>query len=156
MFDAMPLKPRIRLRANAASGDEDPKDDRLGTFNALFPKGKYFGELTPIGPRNILNLHPSVDVDLGRGITVELVAVAYWRFSRGDGIYDVPGQLIREVGQGASRHIGHQVELSANWQVSTTLFLSASASLFQAGGFLRETGPARSIRMIGTEAMFRF
>tara|TARA_R110000787_G_scaffold269147_3_gene375869 strand:- start:19285 stop:20511 length:1227 start_codon:yes stop_codon:yes gene_type:complete len=155
-FDQSPLKPRIRLRANAASGDADPKDDRLGTFNALFPKGKYFGELTPIGPRNILNLHPSVDVDLGRGITIELAAVAYWRFSRGDGVYDVPGQLVRGPGDSASRHIGNQVELLANWQVSTTISLSASASLFQAGDFLRETGPARPIRMIGTEAMFRF
>lgn len=155
-FAETPLKPRLRLRANAASGDDGPKDGRLGTFNALFPKGKYFGELTPVGPRNILNLHPSIDVDLGRGLTVEMAAIAYWRFSRGDGIYDVPGQLIRAAGQGASRHIGNQVELSANWQASTILSVSASASLFRAGDFLRQTGPARSIRMVGTEIMFRF
>ena len=155
-FADTPLKPRLRLRANAASGDDDPKDDRLGTFNALFPKGKYFGELTPIGPRNILNLHPSIDVDLGRGLTVEMAAIAYWRFSRGDGVYDVPGQLIRAAEQGASRHIGNQVELSANWQASTTLSVSASASLFRAGDFLRQTGPARPIRMVGTEILFRF
>jgi hypothetical protein len=85
-----------------------------------------------------------------------MTAIAYWRFSRGDGIYDVPGQLIRAAGQGASRYIGNQVELSANWQASTILSVSASASLFRAGDFLRQTGPARPIRMVGTEIMFRF
>nr|WP_246152507.1 alginate export family protein [Sphingomonas montanisoli] len=38
-FDALPLKPHVRLRANVASGDKNPADNRLGSFNALFPKG---------------------------------------------------------------------------------------------------------------------
>ncbi|ONF97297.1 alginate export family protein [Sphingomonas jeddahensis] len=155
-FPQVSLAPRIRLRANIASGDRDARDDRLGTFNALFPKGKYFGELSPIGPRNIMNLHPSVDMDLGRGLTAELAAVAYWRASRGDGVYDVPGQLIRAAGNSDARHIGNQVELLVGWQASTVLSFSLSASLFTAGDFLRNTGPARPIRMVGAEAMFRF
>lgn len=155
-FPQTPLAPRVRLRANVASGDRDPNDGRLGTFNALFPKGKYFGELSPIGPRNIINLHPSVDVDLGRGITTELAGVAYWRASRGDGVYDVPGQLIRAPGDSNARHIGNQVELLVGWRASTILSFSFSASLFTAGDFMRDTGPAQPIRMIGAEAMFRF
>ena len=69
-FTDIPLKPRVRLRANIASGDRDPADGRIQTFNALFPKGKYFGELSPIGPRTIVNVHPSVDFELGKGVTV--------------------------------------------------------------------------------------
>ncbi len=155
-FPQTPLAPRVRLRANIASGDRDAADGRLGTFNALFPKGKYFGELSPIGPRNIMNLHPSIDVDLGHGVTAELAGVAYWRASRGDGVYDVPGQLIRAPGDSDARHIGNQVELLVGWQASTILSFSLSASLFTAGDFLRDTGRAEPIRMIGAEAMFRF
>lgn len=155
-FPEAPLAPRLRLRANVASGDRDPGDGTLGTFNALFPKGKYFGELSPIGPRNIINLQPAIDVDLGRGVTAELAAGAYWRASRGDGVYDVPGQLVRAAGGSDARHIGNQVEVLIGWQASTILSLSASASLFTPGEFLRETGPARPIRMLGAEAMFRF
>ncbi|SFR96664.1 alginate export family protein [Sphingomonas jatrophae] len=151
-----PLAPRFRLRANMASGDRDRNDDRLGTFNALFPKGKYFGELSPIGPRNIVNLHPSVDVDLGRGFTAELAGIAYWRASRRDGLYDVPGQLIRAPGDSNARHIGNQIELLVGWQANTILSFSLSASLFTAGQFLRETGPARPIHMVGAETMLRF
>ncbi|PXA97665.1 hypothetical protein DMC47_12450 [Nostoc sp. 3335mG] len=148
--------PRLRLRANIASGDHDPADHVLGTFNAMFPKGKYFGELSPIGPRNIVNLHPSLDFDLGGGVTAEIVGIAYWLASRGDGIYDVPGQLIRSAGTSRARHIGNQLEASVSWQATTTLSFSASASLFSAGRFLRETGPANPIHMIAGEAMLRF
>lgn len=155
-FAQASFKPRLRLRANIASGDRDPNDGKLGTFNALFPKGKYFGELSPIGPRNIMNLHPSVDFDLGAGLTVELVAAAFWRANRGDGIYDVPGQLIRPAGDGTARHIGDQIEISAGWQASKTLSFAVSLSAFRPGAFIRDTGSARTIRMVGAEAMLKF
>ncbi len=154
-FPQAMFKARFRLRANIASGDRDPSDGRLGTFNALFPKGKYFGELSPIGPRNIMNLHPGVDFDLGKGLTVELVAARFWRESRGDGIYDIPGGLIRAAGGSDARHIGDQVEISAGWQASALLSFSASLSAFRPGAFIRDTGPARTIHMVGAEAMLK-
>ncbi|MBB5986698.1 alginate export family protein [Sphingobium lignivorans] len=150
------MHPRLRLRANIASGDRDPADGRLGTFNAMFPKGKYFGELSPIGPRNIMNIHPSIDADLGSNVTVEVSAIAYWRFSRADGVYDVPGQLVRPSGAASARHIGNQAEISLGWQATPILGFAASASIFQPGNFIRQTGSAQTIQMIGLEAMLRF
>ncbi|MDO9367772.1 MAG: alginate export family protein [Sphingopyxis sp.] len=155
-FPQSALKPRLRLRANIASGDANSADGTLGTFNALFPKGKYFGELSPIGPRNIVNIHPSIDFDLGSGVTVELVAAAFWRHRSGDGIYDISGQLIRPAGASGARHIGDQIEISTGWQATPTLSFSGSLSAFRAGKFIRETGPARTIRMAGAEAMVKF
>ena len=122
----------------------------------MFPKGKYFGELSPIGPRNIMNIHPNIDADLGPNVSVELSAIAYWRFSRADGVYDVPGQMIRAAGTASARHIGNQAKLALGWQATPALGLSASISIFQAGNFIRQTGGARTIRMLGTEAMLRY
>lgn len=155
-FPHMRFQPRLRLRANIASGDRDPADGTLGTFNALFPKGRYFGELTPIGPRNIINLHPSIDVNLAHNVSLELSGAAFWRETTGDGIYDVPGQLIRPAGASKARHIGNQVELVASWQVNPLLSCSASLSLFGPGDFLRESGSARTIGMAGFETAFKF
>lgn len=155
-FPGLPLKPRLRLRANVASGDRRPGDGRLETFNAMFPKGKYFGELSPIGPRNLVNVHPGIDIELRRGLTVELTGAVFWRQSTGDGVYDVPGQLVRGAGASLARHVGEQAELSAVWQVTPVLSFSGSLSVFHPGAFLRETGLAKPIHMAGAEAMLKF
>jgi hypothetical protein len=152
---ALRFQPRLRLRANIASGDGHAADNRLGTFNALFPKGKYFGELSPIGPQNIMNVHPSVDLDLGHGVTAEVSGLAYWRESRQDGLYNVPGQLIRAPGAAAARFIGSQIEAVVGWQPSPILSFGLSLSAFRPGAFIRQTGPARTIHMVGWEAMVK-
>jgi len=38
-FRYLPLRPRIGLKADIASGDSDPNDRDLQTFNAMFSKG---------------------------------------------------------------------------------------------------------------------
>jgi hypothetical protein len=155
-FPDAPLKPDVTVRFNIVSGDTDPTDGKLGTFNALFPKGKYFGELSPVGPYNIVSLNPSVALDLGRNVTLGLSAMAYWRYARADGIYDVPGGLIRGPGGSRARFIGKEAEATLDWQATPELELSASLSAFAPGAFIRETGPAETIGMFGLEANFRF
>ncbi|WP_232492677.1 alginate export family protein [Novosphingobium kaempferiae] len=155
-FPDLPLSPDVTLRANMVSGDRDPGDGRLGTFNALFPKGKYFGELSPVGPYNIMNLHPTVGLQLAPTVSASVAAAAYWRQSRRDGIYDIPGNLIRAPGDSRARFIGKEVEATVAWQATAELELSASISAFAPGAFIRATGAARTIHMLGLESNFRF
>lgn len=155
-FSNTPFAPDLLVRVNYASGDRDSGDRRLGTFNALFPKGKYFGELSPVGPYNLINVNPQVSTSLGGGISASLAGMAYWRASRGDGVYDIPGNLIRAPGATAARFVGKEAEAMLSWQVSPELELSASLSAFAPGGFIRATGAARTIRMLGLESNFRF
>lgn len=155
-FPDVPLAPDATVRFNIVSGDKNPADEKLGTFNALFPKGKYFGELSPVGPYNIVSLNPGVALDLGRNVTLGVAAMAYWRYSRADGVYDVPGNVIRAPGVSRARFIGKAAEVTLDWQVTPELELSTSLSAFEAGRFLRETGPAETIGMFGLEANFRF
>ncbi len=154
-FPAAPLKPRITMRFNIISGDRHAGDSTLGTFNALFPKGKYFGELSPIGPYNIINLHPGVSLALRDDLSLGVAGMAYWRYSKGDGIYDIPGTVIRGPGEATARFIGKEVEAALSWQATPELELSTSLSAFGAGAFLRQTGPAKTITMIGLEANYR-
>ncbi|MDE1172884.1 MAG: alginate export family protein [Parvibaculaceae bacterium] len=155
-FPDAPLFPDATLRFNIVSGDTNAHDDRLGTFNALFPKGKYFGELSPVGPYNIISLNPHVALDLGNDFTAGIGGMLYWRYARADGIYDVPGNLVRSPGNASSRFIGKEIELTLDWQATPELDLSTSVSAFAPGGFIRETGTARTIGMLGLEANFRF
>jgi hypothetical protein len=155
-LSGVPLTPDFTLRFNVISGDKRAGDHRLGTFNALFPRGKYFGELSPVGPTNIVNLNPSMSFTLSETVSAAVAGMAYWRYSRGDGVYDVPGNLIRAPGNATARFIGKQVEATLSWQATTELELSTSLSAFEPGDFIRQTGTARTITMLGLEANFRF
>lgn len=155
-FPKAPLTPNVVLRVNVVSGDRRAGDGRLGTFNALFPKGKYFGELSPVGPTNIINVNPRVAATLMPTVTASLAGVAYWRYSRADGVYDIPGNLIRAPGDTTGRFIGKEVEGTLAWQATPELELSTSLSAFDPGSFIRQTGSARTIVMLGLEANLRF
>lgn len=155
-FADAPLSPQTMVRFNVVSGDRNPHDGRLGTFNALFPKGKYFGELSPIGPYNIVSLNPGVTLDLGTDLSLGLNAMAYWRYATADGVYDVPGDLVRGSGSSKARFIGKQAEAALDWQATPEVELSISISAFAPGAFFRQTGPAQTIRMLGLEANIRF
>lgn len=155
-IEGAPLRPQLRLRANVASGDKGLDDADLQTFNAMFPKAKYFGELTPVGPYNLVNLHPSVDLDLGNDFTLGLAATWFWRHSRDDGVYDLPGNLIRASQGSRARSVGTQQEAVVGWRVSRNLELLLSYSRFEAGRFIRETGAGDTIHLAAVEATYRF
>jgi len=155
-FPTLPTAPDATLRVNMVSGDNQAGDGKIGTFNALFPKGKYFGELSPVGPTNIINVNPRVSGTLGGGVSFSLAAMAYWRHSVADGVYDIPGNLIRPANGSTARFIGKEAEATIAWQTTPEWELSASFSAFAPGAFIRETGPAKTITMLGLESNFRF
>jgi hypothetical protein len=155
-FADVPLKPYIELRANAISGDRDPNDTDLNSFNAMFPKGKYFGEIGLIGPRNLLNLHPVIGVDLGQGWSLRGAAVFFWRESLGDGVYDNPGNLLRASGDSRARYIGTQSEVVLGWTPVRGIEIEVAYSEFEPGRFIEETGPSKTVRFIGAEIQLRF
>ena len=155
-FPNAPFAPDALMRFNIVSGDGKRGDDRLGTFNALFPKGKYFGELSPVGPSNIVSVNPRLAMTVAPGVSASISGMAYWRYARADGVYDVPGNLLRAPGTSRARFIGKQIEATLAWQATPELELSTSLSAFDAGRFIDETGSGRTIGMLGLESNFRF
>lgn len=155
-FAAHALKPRLGLKANIISGDRDPDDASLQTFNVMFPKGKYFGESGQIGPTNLINVHPSLELQLGNGWSLSTAVVLYWRQSLRDGVYGVAGNLLRPSGSSRARHIGTQADLVLGREISRQLSIEAAYSLFRPGRFIRETGRAETVHFVGIEALWRY
>lgn len=155
-FPNATFSPDALLRASVISGDRRNGDGQLGTFNALFPRGKYFGELSPIGPSNLVTVTPRLTLAVAKPLTVAFAATGYWRYAVADGVYDIPGQLIRPASGSRARSIGQEIEASFSWQATPELEVSGSASAFSAGTFLRETGPHRAIGLFVLETNFRF
>jgi len=150
-------EPRIFLRANAISGDLNSKDADLQTFNPLFPKGKYFGELTPVGPYNLLNLQGGISFHPVKEVTLYVQGGPYWRASTEDAVYGVGGNIVRPATASAnSAWIGGQVEWVAEWKPSREWSFLASYSQFVPGSFIDQTGPAKTTHFAALEALFQF
>jgi hypothetical protein len=144
------------LDAAAMSGDADRADPDLQTFNALFPNGSFFGELAPVGPYNLITAGPTGSVRIAKDVELEAQALFHWRESLGDGIYNVPGFLVRSEAGSRARRIGTQGSLSITWSPARTFDLKATYGFFEAGPFLEDTGPAKTTHFLGAEARFRY
>lgn len=156
-FEGVPLKPRLALKANVVSGDRDPGDSDVETFNPLFPKGKYFGALSIIGPANLIHLNPSVELKLTEKLQFIGSLAFYWRESTDDGIYMLGGMdLVRGAGGSNSRFIGTQAEATLEYQLDRHLSLTMAYAIFTAGDFISDTGADETIHFVGLEVMYRF
>jgi hypothetical protein len=141
----VPLRPRLALSANIASGDDDPDDPDLGTFNPLYPRGSYFSELALLGPRNFYNLHPFLTVNPTDRLSLTADVDFFWRLRTEDGIYSPSGQLLRSGAGSDAHYVGTEVSLNASWQVTERLSLTGVYAHFFPGRFVEETGPSEDI-----------
>jgi hypothetical protein len=145
-FPAVPLEPRFSVKADISSGDH-PTSNTLGTFNPLFPKGNYFGVLatTGPGPINFIDVHPHVELALPQNVSFSADWIVQWRQSLEDGVYAVPGFLIRPADGSKARFVGHRPGTEIRWQANRHLWFQADYGIFYAGSFLKETQPGRNL-----------
>ncbi|WP_375434965.1 alginate export family protein [uncultured Hymenobacter sp.] len=155
---ALPLHPHFSLRTEAISGDRDSAQASLQTFNPLFPKGAYFGQVALIGPANLLDLHPIVVLRplATPDVTLTVDWVFFWRASRADGLYTVPYVLTRSPSGAPSRYIGDQRTIEVAWQVNRHFTAELFVTYFRAGPFLRESGTGRNLTYVAPRLTFLF
>lgn len=155
-LEQVPLSPRFGMKADIASGDDDPDDQDLQTFNPLFPKGAYFSENGLIGPANFINVNPSVELHAGRGVTVIANWDFFWRQSTHDGIYNNAVVLVRSGRDSRARYIGSQPQMQVEWDVDRHLTLVAIYAHFLAGPFLRTSGAGKDVNYVTLWGTYRF
>ena len=126
------------IKTEAISGDSDPDDSTLNTFDALYPRGAYFGRVARFGPSNLIDIHPYVDFSPGR-FSVELDYVAFWRFSREDGVYN-PALILEYPSLNRERFIGHQIGTITGIELNKNITLELETNLIFPGAFLKESG----------------
>lgn len=155
-FEDVKWKPRIGLKADYTSGDGSPQDRKLGTFHAMFPKGNYFSQADVLGPYNLIDLHPAVNLEIGRGFSIVHDVDLFWRASARDGLYNVPGIPIIAPGNSNARYVGHGVNFGFDWKVNRNLTLEGEYQRLLPGRFLKDTGRTSAIEFVALWATFRF
>lgn len=155
-FRQVALKPEIGLKTELISGDVQYGDNKLQTFNPLFPKGAYFGLAALIGPSNLMDLHPSISVDLRKDVKFNVDADYFWRYSRNDGIYGPNVALIYSGKNIPDKYIGTQYAADLVYTPNNYLYFRAECTRFNAGDFLKAAGQGRNILFTSFTAQLKF
>ena len=154
--NSLPSQPRIGLKADIISGDRNPLSNTLGTFNALYPKGAYFSDADLIGPSNLSDLHPSIELHLTKTLSLTPDADFFWRQSVHDGIYGVGGDLLISGRSTSARYIGAHVGTRVEWRANPRLTMTAEYLHFFDGEFLKVAAPGKQINFVALYAAYKF
>ena len=155
-FKDLVWHPRLALKADVTSGDDNPNAADLQTFNPLFPRGAYFGETSLIGPANHMDVHPSLELNPTGQLTLMLDWDFFWRESTHDGIYGNAVNLVVPAGSSSARYVGDQAQVMAEWRFQRHLTLTAAYAHFFTGDFLKESTPGKDVDYFSTWLTFRF
>lgn len=149
-------RPRVGLRTDIASGDGDPDDPRLGSFNPLFPGNAYSGAVGLLGPTNLTDLTPALTVWPRSNLTIGFEAPSYWRTSTSDGVYATDLRLLIPPGAGTGRYVGTNPGVLVVWQATRHLQLQGVVTRFLSGRFLDATFVSSGFGFYSASAVYRF
>lgn len=148
-------QPRLGLKVDVASGDTNPNDGQQGTFNALYFKSAYFNDASLIRPANLIDVHPNLSANLTRTLSVNGGADVFWRYSRNDAVYAVPGFIAIPAQKTGSSYIGTALDVNLQWQIQRHLTFGASYVHFFTGSYVHDAG-GRDVNYVSTTLSFIF
>ncbi|MGZ4979083.1 MAG: alginate export family protein [Methylobacter sp.] len=139
-FNSLAWKPRLGLSANIASGDDDPNDKELNTFNPLYPNLTYFEEAAILAPENFYNFDPSLSITPTESVRLSVDWNFFWRLSQYDAVY-LRGlnPLTQTLGVGG-HFVTQVITGNLDWEINKHLGLGLSYSHFLAGQVIEQAG----------------
>ncbi len=132
----VPWKPRFGIQLDAASGNKNPGDHELNTFNPLFPNGYYVTLAGYTGYVNFIHVKPSVTAHPAESLQLMSAIGMQWRETTADAVYlqgnipvagtaGHPGRYTGTYGQGrieyaATPHLALALEV-VHFQIGTAV-----------------------------------
>jgi len=135
-----PLRPRLSLKTDVASGDRRGDDGTLGTFNALYPRFSYFSEAIVVVPSNIVDVHVALELQPLAGLTFELGWNPVWRQDTSDAVYAARLVPIAGTAGRSGRFTAHQTIVGVEWTFRRAFSLVGQYVHAVPSGLMRDFG----------------
>jgi hypothetical protein len=157
VFKELKWKPMVGLGLSYISGDYDPNDQQLNTFDALYPKPVY-GLATPQGSSNIAHVKPTVGITPAKNLFINLSWYYLARASIHDGTYTPGMAQVRPLPQVHSDkyNVGTQYSLDAFYFMNKNITLISFMSYMQPGAYIKETGAGLPTFFAATTVQWKF
>jgi len=139
-FADAPWRPRAAVQIDAASGDRDPDDRRLQTFNPLFPNGVYFTLASYTGYVNLIHVKPSLTLKPDNALTLTGALGLQWRQTTADAVYTQPSNPIPGTAGRGGLWTGWYQQARGEYKINTHLTGAVELVHFQIGSAVRRAG----------------
>ena len=139
----LPLTPRLFGEYNQASGDENPTDNKKGTFDQLYPTGHdKYGLTDLVGWQNMKHLRTGLELPVSKNWGATARYNRYWLANARDALYNGGGTVLARSPTGvAGTDVGDEVDIIASGKVRPSLGLSAGVGYFTPRTFLKTMTP---------------
>jgi Alginate export len=141
-FPKFAAAPRVFLEGNYASGTKNPAGRDWNTFDQIYPSNhdKYgFADL--VGRRNLVQFRVGLEEQPTKKWKLKQAFEGYWLATANDNFYGSSGAIAVPAHPGASRHIGNELDLVAEYQLNKGLSFGFGYARMFAGQFLKTTTP---------------
>ena len=148
-------QPRVALRGSQSSGDRNPNDPALQSLDPLYPRAVALSG-APVGPVNLTNIHPGLDLQLSRRLSTYVDLDVFWRTRTTDGIYDAGGGLARTAFSTPARYIGMQPGWELDWYIGRYVHAELAYAHFFPGPATTQSGPGLAMNYVLASTTFTF
>lgn len=153
----LPGTPRLTFGFDYASGDEDPADAKVNTFNQLFPLGHaYLGFIDVVGRQNIIDLSPGLSFKPKNPLTIRFDWHFFWRANLNDAFYHAGGGIVRAADPLLPRRLGSEMDWTVQYRMNRHHVFTGGYSYFFPGPFIEESGSAEGIHFIYMMIQYTF
>ncbi len=137
--------PRLGVAYNYGTGDDNPLDGDIETFQNLFPTNhKFYGQMDVFSWQNMHEVEVSLKAQPVKAVTLKAEFRAYWLASTDDVWYRANGvaavRPLNALAQSADSYAGSEVDVLAQWTVNKHFAVEVGYSHFFAGAYLEDTG----------------
>lgn len=137
--------PRVGVSYDYGSGDNNPADGDIETFQNLFPTNhKFYGQMDAFSWQNVQDLELSVKFTPTKKLNARVAVHAFWLASNDDSWYRANGvttvRPLTPAARAAGSYIGTEADLTLTYALSKNVNIEGGYSHFFAGDYLADTG----------------
>ena len=135
-------KPRLGLEYSHGSGDGNTADNKVNTFQNLFPTNHPpYGFMDTFSWQNMHNFVLRLAAQPHAKVKTTMDLHGFWLADTGDAWYRANGTTqVRKITPGASNYAGAEADFTVNTKLSKHLDMLVGYSHFFAGAYLHDTG----------------
>lgn len=158
-FEHAPMKPRIGVGLDYASGDRNPFDDIHQTFVPIFGNNhSFFGWIDQFTRKNIWAANANLKLKPVKNVEAIAVWHMFWLDHNEDAYYGFSGSPSRRTpyGGGTGMELGNELDLLLTWKLDAHTQLQFGYSHLFTGEYIERTGRGEDTDLIYLQYRIQF